>query len=206
MFDKEKRKQMIIIAAIIVAFLALIIVKIIDKHYEKSDNRSISASKFIEENDDKTTNEKIKVYITGEVQNEGVIELDAGSRIVDAIEKAGGQTEQADIKNVNLAYELEDGQKIYIPNKNEIGIENIEIIDDGADGIVGETTKTQTININKADINQLQTLPGIGQSLAEAIIKHREENGNYRTPEDLKQVPGIGDSKYETIKDYIKIK
>ena len=151
------------------------------------------------------SNEKIlKAVITGEVKNQGVIELEEGDRIADAIEKAGGQTEQASLKNVNLAYQLEDGQKIYIPNVND---NETEIIDDGASGVVDDTTANQTVvNINKADETELQSLNGIGESLATSIVQYRKENGKFETIEDLKNVPGIGDSKFENIKEYIKVK
>ena len=138
------------------------------------------------------------------MKNQGVIELEEGDRIADAIEKAGGQTEQASLKNVNLAYQLEDGQKIYIPNINDTGT---EIIDDGASGVVDDATIKQTVvNINKADEKELQSLNGIGESLATSIVQYRKENGNFETIEDLKNVPGIGDSKFENIKEYIKVK
>ena len=140
--------------------------------------------------------------MTGEVKNQGVIELEQGSRIVDAIEKAGGQTEEANLKNVNLAYELEDGQKIYIPNKSE---ENTnEITDDGVTEI--DSKENDTININKANEKELQELNGIGESLASSIIKYREDNGKFKNIEDLKNVPGIGESKFSNIKEKIKVK
>ena len=161
-------------------------------------------SNFIEnETEDEKGNTKIKVYITGEVKNQGVIELEEGDRIADAIEKAGGQTEQASLKNVNLAYQLEDGQKIYIPNVND---NETEIIDDGASGEVDDTTNQTVVNINKADETELQSLNGIGESLATSIVQYRKENGKFETIEDLKNVPGIGDSKFENIKEYIKVK
>ena len=138
------------------------------------------------------------------MKNQGVIELEEGDRIADAIEKAGGQTEQASLKNVNLAYQLEDGQKIYIRNINDT---ETEIIDDGASGVVDDATIKQTVvNINKADEKELQSLNGIGESLATSIVQYRKENGNFETIEDLKNVPGIGDSKFENIKEYIKVK
>ncbi len=204
MINKEKSKRMIIVSAIIILIIFLIIIKIIDLYYEKNSDKDIKLSSFItEEKNIQEENDKIKVYITGEVLNEGVIELDEGSRIADAIDKAGGKTENANIKNVNLAYELEDGQKIYIPNINE---QEAAIIDDSSEGIVEEERKTIIININKADSLELQKLNGIGESLATSIVKYREENGYFKDIEDLKNVPGIGESKYESIKEYIKVK
>ena len=202
--NKEKKIKLALTIAIgIIAIEGII--KAVDIYYEKNNTEQISISNFIEnETEDEKDNTKIKVYITGEVKNQGVIELEEGDRIADAIEKAGGQTEQASLKNVNLAYQLEDGQKIYIPNINDT---ETEIIDDGASGVVDDATIKQTVvNINKADEKELQSLNGIGESLATSIVQYRKENGKFETIEDLKNVPGIGDSKFENIKEYIKVK
>lgn len=202
--NKEKKIKLAI--TITIGIIAIIgTIKLVDIYYEKNNTEKISISNFIEnETEDEKGNTKIKVYITGEVKNQGVIELEEGDRIADAIEKAGGQTEQASLKNVNLAYQLEDGQKIYIPNVND---NETEIIDDGASGVVDDTTANQTVvNINKADETELQSLNGIGESLATSIVQYRKENGKFETIEDLKNVPGIGDSKFENIKEYIKVK
>lgn len=202
MFKKENNKKIIVYILIgIVVVIASI--KLIDIYYQNN-NEKITIQNVLttEDEPEKIENEIIKVYVTGEVKNQGVIELEQGSRIVDAIEKAGGQTEEANLKNVNLAYELEDGQKIYIPNKSE---ENTnEITDDGITGI--DSKENDTININKADEKELQELNGIGESLASSIIKYREENGKFKNIEDLKNVPGIGESKFSNIKEKIKVK
>ena len=201
--NKEKKIKLAITIAIGIIVI-IVIIKIVDIYYEKNNTEKISMSNFIEnETEDEKGNTKIKVYITGEVKNQGVIELEEGDRIADAIEKAGGQTEQASLKNVNLAYQLEDGQKIYIPNVND---NETEIIDDGASGVVDDTTNQTVVNINKADETELQSLNGIGESLATSIVQYRKENGKFETIEDLKNVPGIGDSKFENIKEYIKVK
>lgn len=202
--NKEKKMKLIITIAIGIIVIVGII-KAVDIYYEKNNTEEISITNFIEnENFDEKNDIKIKVYITGEVKNQGVIELEEGARIADAIEKAGGQTEQANLKNVNLAYQLEDGQKIYIPNINEI---ETEVIDDSSSGIVDDTsTNQEIININKADEIELQSLNGIGESLAASIVQYRKENGKFETIEELKNVPGIGDSKFENIKAYIKVK
>ena len=202
--NKEKKMKLIITIAIGIIVIVGII-KAVDIYYEKNNTEEISITNFIENgNFDEKNDIKIKVYITGEVKNQGVIELEEGARIADAIEKAGGQTEQANLKNVNLAYQLEDGQKIYIPNINEI---ETEVIDDSSSGIVDDTsTNQEIININKADEIELQSLNGIGESLAASIVQYRKENGKFETIEELKNVPGIGDSKFENIKAYIKVK
>lgn len=202
MFKKENNKK--IIVYILIGIVVVIgAIKLIDIYYQNN-NEKITIQNVLttEDEPEKIENETIKVYVTGEVKNQGVIELEQGSRIVDAIEKAGGQTEEANLKNVNLAYELEDGQKIYIPNKSE---ENTnEITDDGITGI--DSKENDTININKADEKELQELNGIGESLASSIIKYREENGKFKNIEDLKNVPGIGESKFSNIKEKIKVK
>ena len=204
MFKIENNNELIVYILIeIVVLIASI--KLIDIYYQNNNNNeeiTIQNVLTTEDESEKIENETIKVYVTGEVKNQGVIELEQGSRIVDAIEKAGGQTEEANLKNVNLAYELEDGQKIYIPNKSE---ENTnEITDDGVTGI--DSKENDTININKADEKELQELNGIGESLASSIIKYREDNGKFKNIEDLKNVPGIGESKFSNIKEKIKVK
>lgn len=149
--------------------------------------------------------EKIKVYITGEVNSPGVKEVEEGARIEDIIIIAGGLTEFANISKVNLAYKLEDGQKIYIPNLNE----NVEeyITEKNGDGIVEKTDKSLgKININTADVGKLCELPGVGESLASRIIQYREENGKFKSIDDLKNVSGIGEKKFESLKEYIVIK
>lgn len=149
---------------------------------------------------------KIKVYITGEVNNPGVKELDEGARIEDVINVAGGLTKNANIEKVNLAYTIEDGQKIYIPNFNE-EIEEY-ITKENGDGIIenyNSYEKTK-ININKANANELINLPGVGEALANRIVNFREENGKFKKIEDLKKVSGIGDSKFEKLKEYIIVK
>ena len=203
MFKKENNKKIIVYILIgIVVVIASI--KLIDIYYQNNNNEEITIQNVLttEDEPEKIENETIKVYVTGEVKNQGVIELEQGSRIVDAIEKAGGQTEEANLKNVNLAYELEDGQKIYIPNKSE---ENTNVItDDGVTEI--DSKENDTININKANEKELQELNGIGESLASSIIKYREDNGKFKNIEDLKNVPGIGESKFSNIKEKIKVK
>ena len=148
--------------------------------------------------------EKIVIHITGEVEEEGVIELEKGARIADAIEMAGGTTEEADLSKVNLAYSLSDGQKLNIPNVNEKEQEDIVKDEPGNNIIIeGNEEKEVKININKATQTEIETLPGIGPSTALKIINYRNEHGKFKNIEDIKNVSGIGDSKFENIKEYI---
>ena len=173
------------------------------------------------------SSEKIYVYITGEVNSPGVVLLDNGSRIVDAIEAAGGITDKANITKVNLVYILQDGMKINIPNQNDLkNNENFEYItmssgDEKNDANINNSAsntsseksssnkesafKISVVNINTATQTELETLPGIGPSLALKIINYRKENGKFSSIEDIKNVSGIGDAKFENIKNYIKV-
>lgn len=151
-----------------------------------------SEENIVEEVEDNS----IKVHITGEINNPGLIELVSGDRISDAIEKAGGVTSLADTSKVNLAYMLSDGEKIYIPSINdEEGVEYIQ-----------SSSQNTKININTATQEELETLTGIGESTAKSIIEYREQNGKFTTIEDIKNVSGIGDAKYEKLKDEITVK
>lgn len=173
----------------------------------------------------KTDKNKIVIYIIGEVKQEGVYELDENSRISDAIEKAGGTKENADLSQINLAYKIEDGMRIYIPKKGELVQDKEKIEDKTQEIVTGKSTditnttsvntnlstnkKSKTdiekINLNKATQTELETLPGIGPSTAEKIIEYRKENGNFKNIEDIMNVNGIGESKYNKIKDLISV-
>ncbi len=152
-----------------------------------------------DENDNNEDEDIIIVHIQGAVQKEGIIKIKEGNRIADVIEKAGGLKENASLKNINLAYMVEDGQKIYIPTQEED--KNQEINSDNT-----QNTVSNKININTATKEQLQALSGIGEATAESIITYRKENGKFQNIEDIKNVSGIGNSKFNKIKDEICIK
>lgn len=157
--------------------------------------------------------EKIVVHITGEVNKAGVVILPKGARIADAIEAAGRTTKEADLEQINLAYVLEDGQKIYIPNQKdkEANSEKVYITSESGNNVIVKDTITskgenKKVNINQATQSELETLPGIGPSIASRIIEYRQQNGKFNTIEDLKNVKGIGDAKFENVKKYIVVK
>lgn len=135
--------------------------------------------------------EYIYVYVCGAVNKEGVYELPVGSRVYEAVEMAGGFREDADTRNVNQAQVLEDEERIYVPMIGEEVQPNSE--EDGK------------ININKASKAELMTLPGVGESRAESIIKYREVQGGFQSIEDIMQVSGIKEGLFEKIKDLITI-
>ena len=152
--------------------------------------------------------EKIKIHIAGAVQQEGIYEIEDGSRIADAIEKAGGLNENASTKNVNLAYKLEDGQKIYIPTTEEEKEQEIKVVTSGQNGQIvdnGDKTNNKIVNINTANQTELEEIPGVGESTAQKILEYRNKNGKFKTIEEIKNVSGIGEMKYEQMKEYIKI-
>lgn len=140
----------------------------------------------------------IMVDIKGMVKYPGVYELQSGSRVIDAIEAAGGYLPESDSMSINHAQILTDEMVIYIPYIGEAAFDATHFVqaeqDDGK------------ININTADEALLSTLPGIGPSKAAAIISYREEHGLFAAPEDLKNVTGIGDKTYERLQDSIKVK
>lgn len=201
------KKIFVILIVLIISVCCFIFYKNEDEELFISEEISLEENTYNNENILEIEEvKKINIHITGEVNSPGVKELDEGSRIEDAINIAGGLTESANISNVNLAYPLEDGQKIYIPNINE----NIEeyIVKENGEGIVEDSkaSSSERININKADTNQLCELPGVGESLATRIVTYREENGKFKSIEDLKNVSGIGEKKFESLKEYIVVK
>ena len=215
MLDNLTKKQKIIVIAIAGIVAIGIMYFIYNKNQVKEDiniENEILVNNVIT-NENNTNDDIVIIHITGSVKNPGIVKLKEGSRIEDAIEAAGGLTENADITKVNLAYVVEDGTKIKIPSASEEDIGDEDIIDSksGDNIIIEENTissnnSTQTININKATEKEFETLPGIGPSLASKIIEYRNQNGKFGSIEDIKNVNGIGDNKYEKIKDLITVK
>ena len=135
---------------------------------------------------------EIVIHIIGEVINEGIVNIEEGARIIDAVNTAGGLTEYADTSKVNLAYVLKDGQKVIIPSIYDI--EEFEIVSNtSGDNIIEENNgndnvKNGMININTATLEELQSLPGVGESTAQKIINYRKENGEFSNIEEIKNV------------------
>ncbi|HIU25610.1 MAG TPA: helix-hairpin-helix domain-containing protein [Candidatus Copromorpha excrementigallinarum] len=140
----------------------------------------------------------VVVDVGGEVRSPMVVELEEGSRIQDAIEAAGGLTENADLDGINRAAFVNDGDKILIPSVEEGGFPYEE-------GAIQDSYGDGRININTADSGQLQEITGVGPVTAEKIISYREENGRFDSIEDIKNVSGIGDKTFEKMKDEIKV-
>ena len=147
--------------------------------------------------------ETVTVYVCGEVVSPGVYVLEAGSRIGDAVETAGGFTKSASRDYWNLAELLKDGQMIRFPTVEEA---RERALSAGEEGTSAETEDSGKININTADVTQLMTIPGIGQTRAEAILSYRKEHGPFSKPEDIMKVSGIKNALFEKMKDYITIR
>lgn len=156
-----------------------------------------SDNNFSGENDgDKLDNLKIVVHVCGEVKYPGVYYIQNGGRVYDAIQKAGGVTEEADIHLLNLAQILSDEARIYVPKKGEVI---------SSDSFYSDSMMNQKININNADSSTLQRLPGIGPILAQRIIDYRKNIGRFKSIQQLLNVKGIGLSKFAEIEDKVQI-
>lgn len=165
--------------------------------------------------------EEICVYVCGAVGNPGVYRLSGDVRMTDAIDAAGGMTEDAGARYLNLAAKVSDGTKIYVPTSVEVeealvsgGEDVYSVVTVSADNAVS-TSSSQTekstssgglVNINTAGKEELMTLPGIGESKAEKIIAYRDENGGFSQTEDLMLISGIKEGLFNKVKDYICVK
>lgn len=147
------------------------------------------------------------VYVCGEVTNPGVYELPAGSRVCDAVEAAGGFTKNASQDYWNLAEALTDGQMISFPTREEAAERKKydTDADSSEDSSASGRTADGKININKADVSQLQQLTGIGQTRAEAIVAYRDEHGAFSRVEDIMKVSGIKNALFEKMRDDITV-
>lgn len=137
------------------------------------------------------------VHVVGAVRAPGVVQLPNGARVVDAIAAAGGAGEGADLGRVNLAAKVTDGQRIAVPVVGEVMASGAE------SGAVEDTGGP--VNLNTATAKQLEELPGIGPTLAEAIVSERERAGGFKSVEDLQRVRGIGPARFETLSELVTV-
>jgi|YelNatPaOPRAMG01_1025707.scaffolds.fasta_scaffold00897_2 competence protein ComEA len=145
----------------------------------------------------------IIVHIAGAVKMPGVYRLLEGSRVIDGIQSAGGALPSADLDRLNLADYLQDGSKVFVPEKS-LPSNSILKSDKEKDIKDKNSASSNKININYATEKELENLPGIGPSLAKRIVEYREQNGPFKDIEEIKNVKGIGDKKFEQIKDLIE--
>lgn len=231
---KKIDKDYVIIGVIVIAVFIFMIINLGKiKEFENKDNdKIINVESSINTDNDKNEENKeqkddnskeqivngggIFVHIDGYINNPGVYAIKENDRIKTLIDKAGGFKEGYSIKNINLAAKLSDGDKIYIPSvseeKNSENNNNININSSGkgqnvkADrNNVSIMKNNSKININTANISELKQITGIGESTANKIIDYRENVGKFKKIEDIKEVKGIGDAKYESLKNKITI-
>ena len=218
------KKQKIVLGGVLTILLFVTFAYIYKNIYSLDENSELIISNDLAPRNDLIENEfnqknildkeeKVIVHVIGEVNNPGVVTLKEGARIIDAINGAGGKTEEADLSKVNLAYVVEDGTRIYIPRINE-NLNQIELMtqDAGPSIVINgfetnneEEIQNAKVNINTANKEKLETLPGIGETTAQKIIDYREQNGRFNSIEDLKNVSGIGDAKFNSLKDKITV-
>ena len=158
----------------------------------------VETTVLAEKTEASTTQETvIFVDIKGAVKNPGVYQMKVGDRVKDALDAAGGLTDEADSQKVNLAKRLEDQMVIVVP---KVGEEAEEI---PAGATSKEEAKEGKVNINTATVEELKTLKGVGDKKAEAIIEYRKKNGSFKTKEDLMKVRGIGKKLFESFEERI---
>ena len=169
-----------------------------DNEKQTEGNKDIKEGKSDSEKEKSTEN--IFVYVCGAVQKPGVYGLLPGQRICDAIAAAGGLSEQAAGDSLNQAEVLSDGQMLRVLTTEEAAAATVQPGQETA-----ESSRDGRVDINTADASALMSLPGIGQSKADAIIAYRNEHGAFKAPEELMNISGIKEGVYQKIKDSIKV-
>lgn len=200
--------------AIIIAFILLLLLFTVYNNYIR-ERKTVYVLSELNEGDEseeltntedinniKYTNKNVIVHVEGEVVNPGIYTLSEEARVFDAIEAAGGLKDTADRRKINLAKKVIDEEFIYIPAEGDEEFQNIPSNSD----ILGSSDNGGLININKAGKSELEGLPGIGTTLADRIIEHRNQMGAFNSIEGIKNVSGIGEKKYDDIKDRITVR
>lgn len=215
----NKVNKITVFLAIIIVSLATILLKqnigvkenvhVVSKSEEerkdtpKSQNLKTNEQQVKPQKKESTSNENITIFISGEVKEPGVVTIEGNKRLSDAIDKLGGFTSEANLNKINLAMKIEDEKHYIIPKIGE-DLENIPKDIDESKSVESKSEDSK-ININTANIQELDALPGVGEATANKIISYRDEKGKFNNIEEIKNVNGIGDKKYEDIKEMINI-
>lgn len=209
-----KRQQIVILfMVVIVIFITFFNISRKDSEKESIFEDDVNKLSLLEDNqvsdndinsndvESQEVNGTIMVHISGQVYKPGLIELENGSRVIDAVNKAGGMKSEADIDRINLAKKVVDEEKIYIPKIGE-EVSGIDVSTNLCEGSTSEDTGK--VNINNCTKEDLMTLSGIGEVLATRIIEYRETN-EFKSINDIMNVSGIGAKKFENIKNHITV-
>ncbi len=140
------------------------------------------------------------VHVAGAVREPGLVVVGGGARVIDAIEAAGGVTDQADVNRINLAALVIDGQRLFVPTIDDPAVPAVV---SGGGGAAG--SGNAPVDLNAATPEQLEALPGVGPATAAAIVSHRDNNGPFESVVDLLDVPGIGDAKLAALRDLVSV-
>ena len=203
---KNKNKYLLITIILVFTLLTVMVINLNanSKEYIIGDTDSSTiqdesiADDAEKENYEQEENSKVTVFVSGEVLNQRVVELEKGKRLIDAVEICGGLTENADLNAVNLALVLEEEGHYIIPAIGDTNVVN-------ATNLNQMNSSSNLVNINSADIELLKTLPGVGDVLGQRILDKREELGKFTSIDQLNDVSGIGDKKFSDIKDKVTI-
>lgn len=171
-----------------------------------------SSSSYMNEKSDKsneisqaeTEDQLVTVDVKGAVKKPGVYQLQSNSRVHDALEKAGGLTDEADLKSVNQAQKLSDEAVVYVAKVGENAVDVTTSAPASATSGTGQA-KSALVNLNTATEADFQTISGIGQKRAQDIIAYREANGRFKSVDELKNVSGIGAKTLEKLKEYVTV-
>ena len=204
-FDEWKEKweswSLSVKAAVIGGVLLLLVGVggLFSKKEEAVEDVTVVETTMLAEKTEVSTTQEVVIFvdIKGAVKNPGVYQMKAGDRVKDALDAAGGLTDEADSQKVNLAQRVDDQMVIVVP---KVGEEATEI----PAGVTSkEASKEGSVNINTATVEELKTLKGVGEKKAEAIIEYRKKNGSFKTKEDLMKVRGIGKKLFESFQERI---
>lgn len=142
----------------------------------------------------------VVVHVAGAVARPGIYRVAASARVDDAVTAAGGTTPEADLDAVNLAAKVTDGDRVFVPRKGQVPPPVVAPV-----GATEGATPSGPVNLNTATIEQLDTLPGVGPTTAQAIIAWRQQHGAFRSVQDLLEVRGIGPAKLESLRDQVTV-
>ena len=206
LIEKIKEYKIIVICAILGLVLGgfFLLKPVVQAPAKESNLQTEVTTVSKDEKEDKNQKEEvveqdlITVDVKGAVKSPGIYDLPVGSRINDAVQKAGGLTDNADSKSINLAQRISDEALVYVPTKEEATNQE-------AHSNASNTKENKKVNLNKASLEELKQVKGLGAKRAQDIIDHRESNGKFKSVDELKKVSGIGAKTIEKLKEYVTV-